>query len=258
MNRIILLVLAAVIFACGLAHASATSEVSTYIDWAGMYVENGDSAGLVWSPVYGAAYTYAGNNFGDSPEQVIRVWDGSDVYISNTATNAFSAGYTRPDSPYSIGAVAWTRADGTPITNAHAAASTQNRDWFTVREDATLTFNFNYSVWQNIQTDGPDEGGSAYSFASLYLLGPQNDFDNPIDYTDFSHSLGSGIYEYGDTFSVSGSFIAGEWYSLEAHSYGACSAYAPQGNVVPEPATMVLFGIGTAAAALLKRKNKIL
>ncbi len=253
----VLLIMALVLCECGVTHASAISDVIAYIDWATLNI---DGATVEWGSRYEASYTNAKNNLNATNPQVDKSEFNSltGVSTTNSVTNATGYGYSAPSPNNWVAAEAHSIADGIATTYAEASASVHRRDWFKVTENATITLSLDYSFWHSIQAGDPSESGSAYSVASLILLGPQNDFDNPIDYkeSDFWHNFG-GSFSTKGTLSVSGNLLAGELYSIEAHVYGADSANAPlRQSPVPEPATIALFGIGIAVMAFTARKKK--
>lgn len=174
---------------------------------------------------------------------------------TNSVLNATGYGYTTAGL---VAANAYSHAGGIGTTNANASASVHRRDWFKVSSDADVTFSLSYSFVHEILAGSSSEGGSAYSVASLILLGPQNDFGNPIDYRVFDFNQNTAGY-YTDTgvLSVSGSFLTDQWYSMELHIYGSDGAYAPESTSVPEPTALLLLGLGLASLAGVKKENQV-
>jgi hypothetical protein len=226
------------------------SDVVSHIDWATLSL-NGPT--VTWGSRYEASYTNAKNNVDPFNPQIEKSgFNLGGVSTTNSIINATGYGYSATSPSDWVAAEAHSVADGLVTTHAEASASVHRRDWFTVAEDGALTLSLDYSFWHSLQGGAAGESGSAYSVASLVLLGPQNDFDNPIDRDEFDFSQNSlGVYQADGSLTLSGELKAGEWYSIEAHIYGANNAESP---LVPEPTTIMLFGIGIVMISVTARR----
>lgn len=233
-------------------HAAAISQVTSTVDWNSLSIVMDESGGITWLGRYEASYTNASNNLETNPQLEQVLWNSqTGVSSTNSVLNATGYGYTTTGS---VTADAYSRADGIGTTNANASASVHRRDFFTISTDATAVFSLNYSFIHDILVAETSEGGWAYSVASLILLGPNNDFNNPIDYVQFEFNQNTaGYYTESGVLSVSGALLAGESYSIELHIYGANGAYAPQSSAVPEPSTLLLVSLGLVGLAKARK-----
>jgi hypothetical protein len=133
--------------------------------------------------------------------------------------------------------------------------------------DATINFgvvggvatNTADDTWTGLQFNWNDGGGDN-GFAAAELLA-----------SDSSYGVNEGDKVYSVIFSTGGSYFAIIDSSLAAVSYpGAQMTYNPGGivgglqgaggdwqQVVPEPATFLLFGIGGMGAWLVRRRNRL-
>lgn len=241
-----------VLLGCGVSQASMISDVVSQVDWATLKV-NGPA--VTWDGRYEASYTNAKNNINPSNPQIEQSgYNLGGVSTTNSVTNATGYGYSATSPNDWVAAEAHSIADGITTTHAEASASVHRRDWFAVAENGVLTLSLDYSFWHSLQGGAPGESGAAYSFVSLVLLGPKNDFDNPIDWDEFTFSQNSvGVYQADGSLTLSGDLQKDVWYSVEAHIYGASSADAP---LVPEPATIVFFGMGVVMISVTARRAR--
>jgi hypothetical protein len=133
---------------------------------------------------------------------------------------------------------------------------------FIVQADGDIYFNFSSAV-SDFWFRGGDGGGDVDAFSlTLYEFGTDNllgTFTTPLfdlsgdgeAYTLITpmSNIGRVVFDPGNSGILPG--IYGESGGVVAQAFG----YATQGPAIPEPATMLLFGLGLAGMGLFRRRR---
>jgi hypothetical protein len=246
------------------AHATAISQVTAAADWKSFTLTiNGTttpdfSYGQSSKSFARAEYV---DNTGTPVEDSAPGWGKTDALAS--ILNASGHGYTSADSMNSDGIGS---ADGINNTYGRGVTYTYRIGYFDdlLGEEentqflinASLDFYISHFFDYNLLTDGI--GAYSYYGIGLYYIDPAGITTNVTGDNDtFTHYSGgedwNGTWERQDTLSISQYITGGKIYAIDAFLY--TDANAGTKAVVPEPATMLLLGVGMVGLAGASRRK---
>lgn len=232
----------ALTFSAAVARAGAVSTSQARIDWTSLTI----SGDITWSDKSSESRAYVEDNTGsDNDLQTKPGW--VDTFAFASRGDSYGDAYTNDNYLYEK-----VYAIANEATTTYAEALGYRWGSFTANSDGWVTLSANYELWQNLLTDGVGEWASGYAEAGLYLENyDTSDWDEDIP------SLENEVWD-GDSITDSdeGTLTVTVWFKAGNEGYFDAGVYNDADVEVPEPATILMLGLGGLLLSQNRRFNK--
>ncbi|GEM_PF-2344789 len=243
----------------GAVHAVSTAEVSIWVDWSSFSMTVGGSS-PTYSSGIGSTSTNATAGYADSGVASDPHWASGWGELASQVVVSNAAGYGSATMS-SLEATGEALADGIISTYARATAYVYRIGYFWVEEEATLNASVDFNIEQFFSYDPSFERVGGYNeFAmGLYRVNPETGISEKITESrdKFLHYGSPGTDDWNGTWTstptliIAHSLTGGYEYGVDVFIYTDANCGT---TAIPEPATMLLLGVGLVGLAGVRRK----
>jgi len=235
------------VFSASLAYGLAISTSEAWIDWANLVITPDTGVTITWADKYSVSYVHAKSSTTEDEDlEEAMDWVDTDATADVTDPSGKAEGEAYTSDSRGLYEYSTARSDSGGQYEVYAFAGRVGV--FEVSGSGNITITVPYSMSLKVSATRPDEvawGYMACGIGAYGLVGTYVDEYDTVETSGYISGIGSFVDGYSDNFSID--FLVNDGDQIQfgaaANMHGTPD-YLMVNSPIPEPSTLILFGVG--------------